>query len=640
MCLVEVDNNPKPVASCSVPVFDGMKIKTNSKMVTKARKGVMEFLLINHPLDCPICDQGGECDLQDIAMGYGNDNSRFAYNKRAVKEKNFGPLIKTVMTRCIHCTRCIRFATEIAGVSELGTTGMGENMEIATYIDKTITSELSGNMIDICPVGALTSKPFSLTSRPWELNKTETIDVTDAVGSNIRVDTRNNQVMRVLPIVNEDINEEWISDKTRFSYDGLKYNRLDIPYIKKNNYLNKSNWDESFSVIKSKMISLKGKKMAAIIGNQVDCESIFLLRNLFKYFGSNNFLSSQNNANYKNIPRIAYCFNTTVSGIADSDLCILVGTNPRIEASMLNTRIRKRYLKGEYKVFSIGPSIDLNYPYKDLGNNPQILEEIYNGKHSLSKILKKSKKPIIILGDNVFIRDDVSAILYIIYKLCIKYPFVQIKNDNFIWNGFNILNHAASRVGALDLNFFSSNSKFNLEKIYELSEKNKMDFIYLLGTDEIDTKNLKNTFIVYQGHHGSDLIKYSDVILPGSTFTEKNSTYVNLEGRVQNTYKACNPPGNSKEDWKIISALSKKINKSLNNFLDLSDVREALNKENPKVFSENKAIISNKFKSFGNKGLISKKPFALAIKNFYLTDSISKSSKIMKKCSELIIEKN
>ncbi len=640
MCLVEVENNPKPVASCSMAVSNGMKIRTNSRMVTKARKGVMEFLLINHPLDCPICDQGGECDLQDIAMGYGNDNSRFAYNKRAVKEKNFGPLIKTVMTRCIHCTRCIRFATEIAGVSELGATGMGESMEVTTYIDKTITSELSGNMIDICPVGALTSKPFSLTSRPWELNKTETIDVTDAVGSNIRVDTRNNQVMRVLPVVNEDINEEWISDKTRFSYDGLKYNRLDVPYIKKNNYLNKSNWDEVFSLIKSKMISLKGNRMAAIIGNQADCESVFLLKNLFKYFSSNNFLPSQNNANYKNIPRIAYCFNTTISGIDDSDLCILVGTNPRMEASMLNARIRKRYLQGGYKIFSIGPNIDLNYPYKDLGNNPQILEEILNEKHSLSKILMNSKKPIIILGDNVFIRDDVNAILNVLYKLCVKYPFVQTKNNNFIWNGFNILNHAASRVGALDLKFFSSNSKFTLDKIYELSKKNKLDFLYLLDTDEIDTKNLKNTFIVYQGHHGSNLIKNSDVILPGSTFTEKNSTYINLEGRLQNTYKACNSPGNSKEDWKIISALSKRISKNLNNFLDLPDVRKALNKENPKVFSKNNEIINNKFKLFGNKGLISKKPFVLPIKNFYLTDSISKSSKVMKNCADLLIEKN
>ena len=635
MCLVEVKNNPKPVASCSMPVIDGMEIKTTSEMVKKARKGVMEFLLINHPLDCPICDQGGECDLQDIAMGYGRDKSRFNYNKRAVKEKNFGPLIKTVMTRCIHCTRCIRFATEIAGIPELGTTGMGENMEVASYLDKTITSELSGNMIDICPVGALTSKPFSLTARPWELNKTETIDVLDAVGSNIRVDTKDNEVMRILPINNEDINEEWISDKTRFAYDGLKYNRLDVPFIKKNSIYEKISWNSVLNLIKKKISSTSGDRISAIIGNQVDCESIILLKDLFTFLGSKNILCSQNNSKYKSLPRLAYCFNTTISLIEQSDFCLLIGTNPRIEASMVNTRIRKRYLEGNYEIFLIGPKVDLNYKYKYLGNNPQVLEEIYKEKHYISKKIRKSKKPLIIVGDNIFNRQDSMAILEIISRLCVKFPFIQTKKEDITWNGYNVLHHAASRVGALDLNFISSKPDFNLDKIYSLSEKKKLDIIYLLGADEIDTTKLKNSFIIYQGHHGGYGSKNADIILPGSAFTEKNSTFVNLEGRPQNTFKCCNPPGDAKEDWKIINAIAKKFNTKFNYFT-IDDVRNRLQTENSNVFSSVNKIIKNKFKKFGKKGNILNTPFDIPVTNFYLNDVISKSSKIMRKCADKI----
>ena len=638
MCLVEVDGMPNPVASCSMPVQNDMKINTTSKMVHKARNGVMEFLLINHPLDCPICDQGGECDLQDIAMNYGRDKSRFDYNKRAVKEKNFGPLIKTVMTRCIHCTRCIRFATEIAGVTELGATGMGENMEVTTYIDKTVTSELSGNMIDICPVGALTSKPFSLTARPWELSKTETIDTLDAVGSNIRVDTKNNEVMRVLPIMNNEINEEWISDKTRFSYDGLKYNRLDKPFIKEKNFYKEVSWDTAFNLIKSKISSVSGNKMAALIGNQADCESIIVLKDLFKSLGSNNFLCSQNNSKYKGLPRVAYTFNTSISGIEDSDFCLLVGVNPRIDASMINARIRKRFLQGNYPIYLIGPKMDLNYDYKFLGNNPTILEKIFKDQHYISKKLKKSKKPIIIVGDNVLNRDDGQSILHLIYKICLKFPFIQQTNNNITWNGYNILHYAASRVGSLDLKFYSNRSNFNLDKIYQSSDKKELDFIYLLAADEIETKKLQNSFVVYQGHHGGYGSKFADVILPGSAYTEKNATYVNLEGRVQRTFKTCNPPGDAKEDWKIIVALAKKMNKNLKIF-DIDDVRNRLIQENKRIFSSENEIVKNKLKKFGSKGKISTEPFELPINNFYSSDVISKSSKIMKSCINNEIDK-
>ena len=637
MCLVEVEGNPKPVASCSVPCTDGMKIKTTTKMVKNARKGVMEFLLINHPLDCPICDQGGECDLQDIAMGYGKDRSRFAYNKRAVKEKNFGPLIKTVMTRCIHCTRCIRFATEVAGTPELGAVGMGEDMEVTSYLDNTLTSELSGNMIDICPVGALTSKPFSLTARPWELNKTESIDVLDAVCSNIRIDTRNNEVMRVLPIVNEDINEEWISDKTRFSYDGLKNNRLDTPYIKKNNSLEECTWDVAINIIKKKIKNLKGDEAAALIGDQVDCESIILLKDLFSIINSDNFICSQNNSIYKSIPRSAYTFNTKIKGIEDSDLCLLIGTNPRTEAAMINARLRKRFVKGDYKIFSIGPNHDLNYEYKNLGNDPSLLVDILNEKHNFSKNLKKSKKPMIIFGDNIFSRNDSSYILDIINKISTKFKIIQTKNNKIIWNGLNCLHYAASRVGALDLKFFSK-KKFNLDKLYKLSLSKKIKVIYLLGTDKIDVKKLTNSFVIYQGHHGDFGAEYADVILPGSAFTEKNATFINTEGKIQTTYKACNPPGFAKEDWKIIATICKKLSKNYN-YYDINDVRKRLIEENPRVFKNKNDYIDNFFLNFGKKGKIIKKGFTNVINDFYLTDPITKSSKVMNNCSREFKEK-
>tara|TARA_Y100000590_G_scaffold49751_1_gene52540 strand:+ start:1388 stop:3448 length:2061 start_codon:yes stop_codon:yes gene_type:complete len=633
MCLVEVEGNNKPVASCSVPCSEGMKIRTTSSKVKKARKGVMEFLLINHPLDCPICDQGGECDLQDIAMGYGSDKSRFSYNKRAVKEKNFGPLIKTVMTRCIHCTRCIRFATEVAGTPELGATGMGENMEVTSYLDKTLTSEVSGNMIDICPVGALTSKPFSLTIRPWELNKTESIDVSDAICSNIRIDTRNNEVMRILPIVNEAINEEWISDKTRFSYDGLKFNRIDKPYIKINNKLVECSWDEVLNYIQKNINKIKKGNIAAAIGNQVDCESIILLKDLFKMLGSDNLLCSQNNASYQSIPRAAYTFNSGISGIEDSDFCLLIGTNPRKEAAILNTRIRKRYLQGNYEIFSIGQEAELSYPCKFLKDNPNILIDTINKKNLLSKKLSKAKKPMIIFGENIFVRKDSKQILYYIYKLCKIFSVVQKKNNEIIWNGLNCLNYAASRVGALDLKFFPKNNKFNLDKLYSLSMKKKLDMIYLLGVDQIDVKKLQNSFLIYQGHHGNFGAEYCDVVLPGSAYSEKNATYVNTEGKVQTTFKACNPPGLAKEDWKIIVSIGKKLKKSFD-YYDIYDVRRRLIKENNKVFSSKKEKIKNEFVKFGSQGKLLNEEFNLPIQDFYLTDAITKSSKVMNQCSK------
>ena len=620
MCLVEMEKSAKPIASCAMPATDGMKIKTNTSFVEKARKGVMEFLLANHPLDCPVCDQGGECDLQDQSMFYGLDNSRYTENKRQVKEKHMGPLIKTQMTRCIHCTRCVRFATEVAGIPELGAIGRGEDMEITTYLEKSMESELSANVIDLCPVGALTSKPYAFEARPWELKKTESIDVMDAVGSNIRVDTYNWEVKRVLPRVNEDINEEWISDKTRYACDGLLKQRLDNPYIRENGKLRKSSWDEAFKLLIKKIKSTHPNEVAGLVGDLADLEMIYSFKTFFnKCIGSTNLESRHDRIFINPKERINYIFNSSINGIEESDLILLVGTNPRLEATILNARIRKSYQKNAVDIFSIGDPGDLTYPYKFLGSNTSIIKEITEGSHKISEKIKNCKKPIIIIGESA------------LYGQTGEYIFESIKSflfkNNFIrkdWNALNILSQQAAKVGAIDLGIYSINENNNFE-FFDKLEKNEFKLLYLLGADISNIKK-ENKFIVYQGSHGDKGAEIADIILPGAAYTEKNGLFVNLEGKLQNSYKASYPPGIAKEDWVIFKELANIMKKTLE-FENEKDLRECIYKNiNDNRFKDNTEIKEINFVE----DQISIKPI-----DYYYTNSIARSSKVMSECRQI-----
>lgn len=619
MCLVEVEKSPKPVASCAMPCADDMKVHTQSPLAQKARKGVMEMLLVNHPLDCPICDQGGECDLQDQAVAYGFDRSRYQEDKRAVKDKELGPLVKTVMTRCIHCTRCVRFGDEIAGVDEMGVIGRGEHLEIGTYVEQMITSELSGNLIDVCPVGALTSKPYAFTARPWELRKVQSIDVLDAVGSNIRIDTRSGAVMRILPRLHEDVNEEWISDKTRFSWDGLKNQRLDKPYVRKNGKLQPASWPEAFDAIAAQ---LKGKKASAVVGDLADCESIIAMKDLMKALGSDLIECRQDDAQFDVKQPVGWRFNTTIAGIEKADAILLVGTNPRTEAALVNARIRKTWLAKRIKIGVIGPQMDLNYPTKYLGAGPETLEELLNGKGSFAEVLSKAQNPMIILGAGALRRADGAAIQVLARQVAEKYNMVKEG-----WNGFNMLHTAASRIGALSLGF-TSNS---------LSDVLQAQVLFLLGADEMPMDKIDpKAFVIYQGHHGDRGAARADVILPGAAYTEKNATYVNMEGRPQTTRQAVFPPGEAREDWKIIRALSEVMGHTLP-YDNLAQIRHRLVQENP-IFAEMDTVQPVAWASFGKDAKCDKAPFNLPIANFYMTDPITRASKVMAECTDAFVK--
>lgn len=634
MCLVELDKSSKPVASCAMPAAEGMVVHTHSPMVEKARKGVLEFLLINHPLDCPICDQGGECDLQDITVAYGSDESRFNLNKRAVPDKDFGPLIETAMNRCIQCTRCVRFGVEVAGVPELGATGRGEDMEIGTYVQKVITSELSGNMIDICPVGALTSKPYNYKGRSWELTHTPSIDVLDAVGSAIRIDTRGREVMRILPRPNDEVNEEWISDKTRFAYDALKYQRLDQPFVRgKNGRLVSATWEKAFEHILSHIQNIDGTQIAALVGDMVDVEAMVALKDLMVGLGSPHLDCRQDEAKTEASPRCSYVLNTTLQGIEQADFCLLVGTNPRWEAPLVNTRIRKNYLLNGLPVALLGPFHELGYPVDYLGNAPQVLEDILDGKHPLCDSLKKAKYPMLILGQGALRRKDGGHILYLVHQIAEKYRFVHHEKSGILdyWNGFNVLQTAASRAGGLDIGFVPGTGGYNTNGILKAAAAGKLKAVYLLGADEVDMTAFQSTFMIYQGHHGDLGAQHADVILPGAAYTEKSGTYVNTEGRVQRTLKAVTPPGDAKEDWKIIRALSEKLGHTLP-YNTLEDVRARLVEVNP-LFEELDTIQRSPWIPFGKKGKLSSEPFEPIIENFYMTDPISRHSPTMAKCT-------
>jgi len=631
MCLVHMERAPKLIASCAMPVADGMVIKTDTPEVIKSRKGVMEFLLINHPLDCPVCDQGGECDLQDQAMAFGVDRSRYSEVKRAVTNKNIGPLIRTVMTRCIHCTRCVRFSTEIAGVEEMGAVNRGVHTEIGTYIEKALRSELSGNMIDLCPVGALTSAPYAFMARPWELRKTESVDVFDAVGSNIRVDSRSGQVMRILPRINDAVNEEWISDKTRFACDGLKRQRLDKPYIRIDGHLKHATWDQAFNVIAEKLKTLKGTEIAAIAGDMVDCEAMMVLKTLLGELGSGHIDCRQDGAKLDPSYRAGYLFNTGIANIEHADACLLIGTNPRTEAAVLNARLRKRWLHGDFPVAVIGENVDLTYPVEHLGEGRKALQQIASGRSGFAKILKSAKRPMLILGQGALTGPDGAEVLALARKIAEKFDMI---NSSLGWNGFNVLHRAAARVGGLDLGFVPGKDGLDVSGILDSAGKGDVKAVYLLGADEIDMSKLGNAFVIYQGHHGDAGAHRADVILPGAAYTEKNATYVNTEGRVQLGRLAVYPPGDAREDWTIIRALADKLGVSVG-MDSLRQVRATMVNTRGSFLDIDQAKPAEwptEGNGFGTEGDVLDAPFPRGFENFYMTDPISRASETMAEC--------
>ncbi len=635
MCLVDMERAPKPVASCAMPVGEGMVIRTNTPEVQKMRKGVMEFLLINHPLDCPICDQGGECDLQDQAMAFGADTSRYDENKRAVKDKDFGPLIKPIMTRCIHCTRCVRFASEVAGVPELGATGRGENTEIGTYVQKALSSELSGNMIDLCPVGALTNGPYAFHARSWELKKTESVDVMDALGSNIRIDARGPEVMRVLPRLNEDINEEWISDKTRFACDGLTKQRLDRPYVRKDGKLVEATWPEALSAVADAAKGLKGEEMAAVAGDQADCESMTALKDLMTALGSANIDCRQDGAKSDAGVRASYIFNSTIAGIDRASNVLLVGCNPRLDAPVLNARIRKRMVMASaagdsFRVGVVGPDADMTYPTAHQGDGADALQAIADGKGDFAKMMQDAERPMIIVGQDALARGDGAAVLALARKAA---DACGVVSDD--WNGFNVLQRAASRVGGLDIGFVPGEGGKDVDGILAGAADGSIKMVYLLGADEIDTSRLGNAFVVYQGHHGDDGAHRADVILPGAAYTEKNGTYVNTEGRVQLGRLAVYPPGDAREDWTIVRALSDPMGQKLP-YDNLRQLRARMVELNANFLNVD-ITAPAEWQDFGTDGDIDAAPFHGGVDNFYMTDPISRASETMARCTETFI---
>lgn len=621
MCLVDMEKSPKPIASCAMPAGDGMVIHTNTERVKKAREGVMEFLLINHPLDCPICDQGGECDLQDQAMAFGRGHNRFDENKRAVDDKEMGPLISTIMTRCIHCMRCVRFSEEVAGVPDMGALYRGENMQITTYLEKTLDSEMSGNVVDLCPVGALTSKPYAFTARSWELNHTETIDVMDAVGSNIRVDTRGAAVMRILPRLHEEINEEWISDKTRYVYDGLKARRLDVPYVRKSKKLMQASWADAFKAIKSKLKGVKGDEIAAIVGDQADMEAMAALKDLMASLGSTRVECRQDGSAVDASVRAGYIMNNSIAGVEDADYLLLVGANPRLEAPILNTRIRKAVRHFGLKVGNIGNAEDLTYRVAEFGDDAAILNAVLDGNHEVVKALTAAEKPMIMIGQAALAGEDGAAILKAVRDIADKYC---MRNG---WNGFNMLHNAAGRVGGLDLGLTTEGG---VDAILDDAEAGKLKVVFLLGADELDTDALKQATVVYVGTHGDEGVRHADIILPAAAYTEKFATYANTEGRFQRTGKATFAPGEAREDWTIFRALSDVIGSTLP-YNNLAELRARIAKDVP-GFDSLDRLQPAAWGDFGTKGEIKSGGIAPAIDNFYHTNPIARASQIMADC--------
>jgi NADH-quinone oxidoreductase subunit G len=630
MCLVEQEKAPKPIASCAMPAADGMVIHTQSEKAKKARHAVMEMLLINHPLDCPICDQGGECDLQDESMAYGFDRGRYHENKRAVADKDFGPLVATHMTRCIHCTRCIRFLTDVAGVEEIGATGRGENMEIGTYIERALGSELSGNIIDLCPVGALTSKPYAFNARPWELRKTESVDVLDGIGSNIRVDARGPQILRVLPRLNEAVNEEWISDKGRFAVDGLTRRRLDRPYVRRAGKLVEADWREALDLVAERLKAVPGERIAAIAGDLCDAESMYALKELLGGLGATSLDCRQDGAKLDAACRAGYLFNTTIAGVEHADACLLIGTNPRWEAPIINARLRKRYLHGGFKVAAIGPALDLTFPVETIGEGGETLAALGQGSHSWAEALRGAKAPMLIVGQGALARPDGAQVLGAARALA--ETLGMIRDD---WNGFNVLHHAAARVAGLDLGFLPGPGGRDVAGILDGCRAGDIEVLYLLGADELDLAETGSAFVVYQGHHGDRGAARADVVLPGAAYTEKDGTYVNTEGRAQLGRRAAFPPAEAREDWTILRALSGALGTPLS-FDSLGELRRQMRAAHPSL-GEIDVAAKAAWSAFGAVGPIAATPFVYPIADFYKTDPISRASPTMAECSELFV---
>lgn len=635
MCLVEVKGGPpKPQASCAVGVRDCRpgpngeppEVLTKSPMVKKAREGVMEFLLINHPLDCPICDQGGECDLQDQAMAYGVDKNRFEENKRAVEDKYIGPLVRTKMTRCIHCTRCVRFTTEVAGISELGLIGRGEDAEITTYLEQAMASEMQGNVIDLCPVGALTSRPYQDTARPWELAKTESIDVMDAVGSSIRIDARGREVMRILPRLNEAVNEEWISDKSRFIWDGLRSQRLDRPYLRKSGKLQACSWSDAFAAIKRQINKTAASDLGAIAGDMAGVEEIFALKGLMASLGSPNMdcRPSGSVISPKN-GRASYVFNSTIEGIESADCILLIGANPRHEAPIINARILKRAKMSDLPVGLVGEAVDLRYPVENLGDQVSVLADIISGSHPFAKKLKRAKRPMIIVGESALCRSDGKAVEA--HAAGIAQTYGAISPD---WNGYNVLHNAAARVGALDVGFVPEKSGKATKAIMK-----DCKVTFLLGADELDMANV-NGFVIYVGSHGDRGAHRADVILPASAYSEKSATFVNTEGRVQQTTRAAFAPGEAKEDWAIIRALSEHLGHTLD-FDSLDQLRSKIYQVHPHLCALDQAPVNDTApleKLAMRAGKLTARPLQNPVADFYLTNPIARASAVMAECSK------
>ena len=643
MCLVEVVGMPKPVASCAMsvndlrPSRDGTPptINTKSETTRRAQEGTMEFLLVNHPLDCPICDQGGECDLQDQAMAYGFDAGRFKDNKRAVEDKYLGPLIKTSMTRCIHCTRCVRFMTEVAGVPELGLIGRGEDAEITTYLEHGIHSNMSANIVDLCPVGALTSKPYAFQARPWELSKTPSIDVMDAVGSSIRVDSRGKEVLRILPRINDAVNEEWISDKARHVWDGLRTQRLDRPYVRKDGKLTPCTWDDAFAAIVKRIKSAGGEKFGAIAGDLVAAEEMFALKTLADQLGSPNIDCRQAGAQFDpSLGRATYLFNSTIEGIEEADAVLLVGCDPRVEAPVLNARIRKRWsqLEGKLPVGLIGADVELTYPYQRLGAGPETLMDVASGQHDFAKALKDAKKPMVILGQAAFARPDGYEILALGAKIVTEMGAIAEG-----WDGFNVLHTAAARVAGLDLGFVPGAKGLGTAGMIAAAGKGDLEVLYLLGADEIDMSALGKAFVIYQGSHGDKGAHRADVILPGAAYTEKEGTYANTEGRVQMTARAIFPPGDAREDWAILKDLSNALGKPLP-FETLQDLRAKMYAAAPQLAQLDvleKADSGPIVKFASHSAKPGSDPFGLSLNDYYLSNPIARASAIMASLSAM-----
>ncbi|MDO9222737.1 MAG: NADH-quinone oxidoreductase subunit NuoG [Caulobacter sp.] len=630
MCLVEVKPGPpKPQASCALPAAENQEIFTKTPMVKKAREGVMEFLLINHPLDCPICDQGGECDLQDQAMGYGRDDSRYGENKRAVEEKEMGPLIKTVMTRCIQCTRCVRFITEVAGVPEIGLISRGEDVEITTYLGAAVTSELSGNVNDLCPVGALTHKPWTFNYRPWELKKTQSIDVMDALGSAIRVDSRGAQVMRALPRINEDINEEWLSDKSRYAVDGLGRQRLDRPYVRVNGKLSPATWGEAFAAVAAKVKATAPEKIGVIAGDLQDAESMKAALDLFRGLGVKNLDCRQDGTALGDGPRESWLFNSTLAGIEQADVVLLVGTNPRHEAPVFNARLRKLWLNGRTRFGLIGQQADLTYDYDYLGAGPASITGLAKSKSDFVAALKGAKNPAIIIGQGALTRADGGAVLKALAGLAKSFNLVREG-----WNGWNVLHSAAARVGGLDLGFLPGEGGLTAG---QMVKPGALDLLFLLGADEIEA-SASGAFTVYLGSHGDRGAHKADVILPGAAYTEKNGLYANTEGRVQMGERAVFPKGEAKEDWSILRALSEHVGATLP-YDSLDQLRLKLFADHPTFgqidYAPGSIVATPDLSAIGDGGKLSDEPFALAVTAFHLTNPIARASVTMAECAAL-----